>query len=72
MKPNFLFNCSADYQFFTESTYHYTGNVRSNIVFLNKLTSMIFDLYYMYICIKIYLYRLDIGSCKFENKFIRY
>ena len=26
----------------------------------------------MYICIKIYLYKLDIGSCKFVNKFIRF
>ena len=39
--------------------------------------SFVIELYiilyvYVYTCIQIHLYRLDIGSCKFVNKFIRF
>ena len=45
-------------------------------MFVNKLMSMSFNIYniifYMYTYIIIYLYRLEIGLCKYVSKFIRY
>ena len=48
--------------------------LKNSNVFVNKLVSMKLDLniYYMFICIKIYLFILDIILYKFVNKFLRY
>ncbi len=50
------------------------AKLKNSNVFVNKLVSMRLDLniYYMFICIKIYLFILDIIVYKFINKFLRY